>query len=571
MNRTEKTYSSAAKKADAQKDIALINQFSVTELKPDDVYCFSVILCDNEVDRDKERFTDATLEQLAKLFVGKTGIIDHQWSAKNQVARLYRVEVETPGGMNTMGQPLKRLRGSAYMSRNENTAPIISLVDAGIMKEISVSVSIGSCNCSICGNPFRLDLDTFKYRCVNDHVKGERTAGGELCVGNLENPTDAYEFSFVAVPAQPGAGVTKTAKKGNPITGMTDEEMEKRRQIYQEAKKTVDETVRRAELIKFAQNERNSTMTSDKKSIVVPRIETLSSEAKAAFYRAAIAHDEYAAWKAAKDYTGLGALPENNMSMTGGALIPRNLGKEIVTAPIARNSLRRIEHTTYIRNQEEAKLLFNIIDNSVEDITDEETAQEIELSGDSVSFGSNNKIKVCATVSDTVYYLVDSEELSRVIDTGLRSSLELNEKQVAFAQNPESKMAHMSFYKSDIKEITGADLIQAIMAARNDLAEVYSDNATCVMRRADYYAAIPVSMWGYSPEVVLDMPVVFCDFAVTPVVGDFDYSRTNYSILVYDVDKKPVDGKIHFVLTAWYDRQILIKSAFRLAKVATSS
>ena len=312
-------------------------------------------------------------------------------------------------------------------------------------------------------------------------------------------------------------------------------------------------------------------MTSDKKSIVVPRIETLSSEAKAAFYRAAIAHDEYAAWKAAKDYTGLGALPENNMSMTGGALIPRNLGKEIVTAPIARNSLRRIEHTTYIRNQEEAKLLFNIIDNSVEDITDEETAQEIELSGDSVSFGSNNKIKVCATVSDTVYYLVDSEELSRVIDTGLRSSLELNEKQVAFAQNPEAKMAHMSFYKSDIKEITGADLIQAIMAARNDLAEVYSDNATCVMRRADYYAAIPVSMWGYSPEVVLDMPVVFCDFAVTPVVGDFDYSRTNYSILAYDVDKKPADGKIHFVLSAWYDRQILIKSAFRLAKVASSS
>lgn len=244
MNRTEKTFSSTAKKADAKKDIAIINQFSVTELKPDDVYCFSVILCDNEVDRDMERFTDATLEQLAKLFVGKTGIMDHQWSTKNQIARLYRVEVEAPGGMNTMGQPLKRLRGSAYMPRNENTAPIISLIGAGIMKEVSVGVSIGSCNCSICGNPLMLDLDTFKYRCANDHVKGEKTSSGELCVGNLENPMDAYEFSFVAVPAQPGAGVTKAAQKIGSVSGMTAEELEKRRQIYQYGKSITNETAR---------------------------------------------------------------------------------------------------------------------------------------------------------------------------------------------------------------------------------------------------------------------------------------------------------------------------------------
>lgn len=221
MNRVEKNYSSTAKKADAKKDIDLINRFSLVELKPDDVYCFSVILCDNEVDRDMERFTDTTLEQLAKLFVGKTGIMDHQWSAKYQVARLYRVEVETPGGMNRLGRPLRRLRGSAYMCRNETTAPIISLVDAGIMKEVSVGVSIENCNCSVCGSPLMLDMDTFKYRCANGHVKGEKTANGELCVGNLENPKDAYEFSFVAVPAQPGAGVTKAAKKVDQVAGPT--------------------------------------------------------------------------------------------------------------------------------------------------------------------------------------------------------------------------------------------------------------------------------------------------------------------------------------------------------------
>ena len=40
------------------------------------------------------------------------------------------------------------------------------------------------------------------------HIKG-RKYKGKLCYGILENPTDAYEWSFVAVPAQRNAGVTK--------------------------------------------------------------------------------------------------------------------------------------------------------------------------------------------------------------------------------------------------------------------------------------------------------------------------------------------------------------------------
>ena len=92
-DRIEKAKASAAKRADAAADIALINQHSVKELTPDEVYCFAVKLCDNEVDRDFERFDKATLGVLAKLFLGKTGIFDHSWSAKGQVARLYKTEV----------------------------------------------------------------------------------------------------------------------------------------------------------------------------------------------------------------------------------------------------------------------------------------------------------------------------------------------------------------------------------------------------------------------------------------------------------------------------------------------
>ena len=41
-----------------------INGYAVGELKSEQVYCFSVLLCDNDVDRDYERFSDEALDRL---------------------------------------------------------------------------------------------------------------------------------------------------------------------------------------------------------------------------------------------------------------------------------------------------------------------------------------------------------------------------------------------------------------------------------------------------------------------------------------------------------------------------
>ena len=62
---------------DMQEELALINQFAKTDLTEEQVYTFSVRLCDNEVDRDFERFDGAALERLGELFLGKSGIFDH--------------------------------------------------------------------------------------------------------------------------------------------------------------------------------------------------------------------------------------------------------------------------------------------------------------------------------------------------------------------------------------------------------------------------------------------------------------------------------------------------------------
>lgn len=63
------------------EELARINRFAKKELRAEEVYTFAVKLCDNEVDRDFERFDRAALEKLSELFVGRTGIFDHSWSA----------------------------------------------------------------------------------------------------------------------------------------------------------------------------------------------------------------------------------------------------------------------------------------------------------------------------------------------------------------------------------------------------------------------------------------------------------------------------------------------------------
>ena len=72
-----------------------INRFTRRKLTGDEVYVFSVILCDNDIDRDCERFSDKALEALKDSFVGKTGIFDHNAAAVNQNARIFDTELVT--------------------------------------------------------------------------------------------------------------------------------------------------------------------------------------------------------------------------------------------------------------------------------------------------------------------------------------------------------------------------------------------------------------------------------------------------------------------------------------------
>lgn len=183
-----------------QQELQAINAFAKTQLSADEVYTFQVLLCDNEVDRDYERFSVDTLRELGELFAGATGICDHDWRSDNQVARIYRTELITEKGKTTScGEAYTYLKGFAYMLRTEANAELIAEIEGGIKRETSVGCSVAQSICSICGAPMG--------QCA--HEKG-RIYGSERCCAVLTGAVDAYEWSFVAVPAQRSAGVIKS-------------------------------------------------------------------------------------------------------------------------------------------------------------------------------------------------------------------------------------------------------------------------------------------------------------------------------------------------------------------------
>ncbi len=182
-------------------ELLLINKYTRRTFTSDELYTFSVVLCDNDIDRDCERFTVEALFEMEKLFVGKTGICDHNPKASNQTARIYDCKVEAVDGKKThTGDDYFRLVARAYMPKNEHNKSLIDKLESGITKEVSVGVSADKALCSHCG------ADRNVSPCV--HRKGEEY-GGKLCFYELCDIKDAYEWSFVAVPSQRAAGVIK--------------------------------------------------------------------------------------------------------------------------------------------------------------------------------------------------------------------------------------------------------------------------------------------------------------------------------------------------------------------------
>jgi hypothetical protein len=262
--------------APTDNDMELINRYTRKSLVADDVYTFQVLLCDNEVDRDFERFDLAALNTLAKLFVGKTGISNHSMSALDQTSRLYDAEVITQGEkLTSVGESYAFVKAKAYMPRTAKNKDLIAEIDAGIKKEASIGCSVKQMTCSVCA------ADLKSERC--EHRKG-KSYDGRICHTILSEPMDAYEWSFVAVPAQRAAGVTKmkdvssSCKKSlSPIKD--GQHVENENDLFKSGHSKGDKITMENILKALRNREEETILTGQEKQILLERMEMLEKQA----------------------------------------------------------------------------------------------------------------------------------------------------------------------------------------------------------------------------------------------------------------------------------------------------
>ncbi|WP_301876223.1 phage major capsid protein [Limosilactobacillus oris] len=265
---------------------------------------------------------------------------------------------------------------------------------------------------------------------------------------------------------------------------------------------------------------------------------------------------------------------KDDSASNGGKLLPVNVSNQLVSEPFATNPLRQMETVSTITNLILPRIAFDIADDSF--INDGDIAKEMDLKGDQITF-ERHMLKVRAGISDTVLLGTDTG-LVDYVNNALASALQLKERNMALGTSNPAGMEHMSFYDTTtvkIKKVSGKDLFHAIRKALADLDDAFQDNAQVLMTRNDYYEMLDglannsATLYQAQPESILGAPVVFTSAATTPVVGDFSFAQLNYEISssLYEQYKDYQKGMNYFQLTAWFDHQIKLASAFRLATV----
>ena len=192
------------------EDLKKINKYTLSPVSAEDVFIFKATIADNEQDdRNFMPFNLKALQDLKKLYPGKTMLKDHSRRADNQIARVYDTElVQNANKQTELGELHTELVAKIYMIKTDSNKDLIAEIMGGIKKEVSTSTVPNKMVCNICNSDGRKcrHWPGVEYT-VDD---GSPTGTKKRCKMLLDGAKEAYELSFVAVPAQPRAGTHKS-------------------------------------------------------------------------------------------------------------------------------------------------------------------------------------------------------------------------------------------------------------------------------------------------------------------------------------------------------------------------
>lgn len=214
------------------EDLKKINKYTLSPVTAEDVFIFKATMADNEQDdRNFMPFDLKALQALKKLYPGKTMLKDHSRRADNQIARIYDTElVQNANKQTELGELHTELVAKIYMIKTDSNKDLIAEIMGGIKKEVSTSCTPEKMVCNICGT------DNMKKYCrhwpgVEYTIEdGSATGTKKRCKMLLSGAKEAYELSFVAVPAQPRAGTHKSVGFTKPVPEIEASEPEEKTQ-----------------------------------------------------------------------------------------------------------------------------------------------------------------------------------------------------------------------------------------------------------------------------------------------------------------------------------------------------
>ena len=200
-------------------DLKKINKYTLSPVSAEDVFIFKATIADNEQDdRNNMPFNLKALQDLKKLYPGKTMLKDHARVADNQIARIYDTELVQDANKQTeLGELHTELIAKIYMIKTDSNKDLIAEIMGGIKKEVSTSTVPEKMICNICG------VDNMKDYCRHwpgreyDVSDATGKSSKKRCKMLLHGAKDAHELSFVAVPAQPRAGTHKSIGFVKPV------------------------------------------------------------------------------------------------------------------------------------------------------------------------------------------------------------------------------------------------------------------------------------------------------------------------------------------------------------------
>lgn len=200
-------------------DLKKINKYTLSPVTAEDVFIFKATIADNEQDdRNSMPFNLKALQDLKKLYPGKTMLKDHARNADNQIARIFDTELVQDANKQTeLGELHTELIAKIYMIKTDSNKDLIAEIMGGIKKEVSTSTVPEKMICNICG------VDNMKDYCRHwpgreyDVADTTGKSNKKRCKMLLHGAKEAYELSFVAVPAQPRAGTHKSIGFTKPV------------------------------------------------------------------------------------------------------------------------------------------------------------------------------------------------------------------------------------------------------------------------------------------------------------------------------------------------------------------